>query len=246
MPKSHKECIAGWKRLMPDFEFMRWDEHNFDANLCHYTRQAYDQKRWAFVSDVARLKALSEYGGVYLDTDVELFQRLDKFLDCHFFSGIELYSDFETEHIAERMLDAEGLPLDATADIPHFEILTSSFGAVPSFSLVNDLLHYYCSINDTLQTLDDFRAVANYDRLLARYLVPYGFRYRNETQHLSDNIVIYQTGIFGHRFCPDTRHEVSYHHNATTWDLSKWSRRDRIKYFIDKLGLRAMWHPQNR
>ena len=61
MPKSQKDCIKGWKKLMPDYQLMRWDETNFDVNYCQYTKKAYEKKKFAFVADVARLDALSKY-----------------------------------------------------------------------------------------------------------------------------------------------------------------------------------------
>ena len=98
MPQTQSDYIRQWQQLMPDWKFMRWDERNFDPDYCPYTAEAYRQKKWAFVSDVARLQALSQIGGVYLDTDVELFSSLEQFLDNRLFSAVELYpDDFERE-----------------------------------------------------------------------------------------------------------------------------------------------------
>ena len=63
-----------------------------------------------------------------------------------------------------------------------------------------------------------------YDRLVARYLTKYGFRYVNETQYLQNNMVVFGTGVFGHAFCPDERYEVSLHHNAASWLPKKTNR----------------------
>jgi hypothetical protein len=71
-----KECIESWGELWAEFEIRRWDETNFDVSLNQYCRQAYDAKKWAFVSDYARIKVLSEYGGLYLDTDVRALKSL--------------------------------------------------------------------------------------------------------------------------------------------------------------------------
>lgn len=70
-----KAYIETWKRHFPDFEIKRWDESNFDVNAMPYTRQAYFAKRFAFVSDVARLAALYSDGGIYLDTDILIKKR---------------------------------------------------------------------------------------------------------------------------------------------------------------------------
>jgi hypothetical protein len=77
----------------------------------------------------------------------------------------------------------------------------------------------------------------NNDRLVARHLTHYGFRYKNETQRLENNMVVYGTGIFGHAFCPDERFEVSYHHNAATWESEKWNHTQKMSIFFDKIGL---------
>ena len=90
MPQSQKNCIKGWQRLMLDYKIMRWDESTFDLGKHPLAQCACNAKRYALASDVCRYNVLAEYGGIYLDTDVELFQRLDKYLDCNFFSAIEL------------------------------------------------------------------------------------------------------------------------------------------------------------
>lgn len=79
-PKSEviEKCIASWKQYCPDWEIIEWNESNFDVSLMPYTEEAYAAKKWAFVSDVARLYAVYEYGGIYLDTDVELLQRIER------------------------------------------------------------------------------------------------------------------------------------------------------------------------
>lgn len=80
-PKVINNYIEEWKKLLPDYQFMEWNEDNFPIDFCKYTQEAYDLRKYAFVSDVARLYALSCYGGVYLDTDVELIKRFDEYLD---------------------------------------------------------------------------------------------------------------------------------------------------------------------
>ena len=82
-------CLSSWKKFCPDYEIIRWDEHNAPLNDNDYVRQAYQRKKWAFVSDYVRVKALYTYGGIYLDTDVELIKPLDRFLNCEGFMGFE-------------------------------------------------------------------------------------------------------------------------------------------------------------
>ncbi|MBQ7220120.1 MAG: hypothetical protein IJS28_03985 [Synergistaceae bacterium] len=89
LPELAQKCLASWKKYCPDYELMRWDESNFDVNCCDYVREAYAAKKWAFVSDYARLKALVDFGGVYMDTDMEVLRPIDEFLDNEAFAGLE-------------------------------------------------------------------------------------------------------------------------------------------------------------
>ena len=237
MPKSQKDCIQEWKRLLPDYTFMRWDESTFPLDKYPLVKYACEAKRYALASDVCRYNVLAEYGGIYLDTDVELFQRLDKFLNCNFFSAIELYNEFESEHIKEIYLNEDGTPKIPGRDVPRLEILTSTMGCSPQFKLICDIRDYYNSAEASLELAKNYRDWVNNDRLVARYLTQYGFRYVNETQHLQDNIIIYRTGLFGYAFSPDPHYEISFHHNAATWESELWSRTKRHEMFFDKFGL---------
>lgn len=82
-------CLSSWKRYLPDYEIVCWNEENFDVRQNRYCSEAYDAKKWAFVSDYVRLWALVNYGGVYMDTDVEVTAPLDCFLRHEAFSGFE-------------------------------------------------------------------------------------------------------------------------------------------------------------
>lgn len=82
-----KKCIASWKMHCPDYQIKLWNEDNFDVNYCEFTKEAYRLGKYAFVSDVARLYALQQEGGVYLDTDMLLLRNINGFLDDSFFTG---------------------------------------------------------------------------------------------------------------------------------------------------------------
>lgn len=237
MPKSQKDCIRGWKRLMPDYTFMRWDESTFPLDKYPLAKYACEAKRYALASDVCRYNVLAEYGGIYLDTDVELFQRLDKFLDCNFFTALEYYGDFEDDNIRERYLNTDGTPKNSALDVPKMEILTSTIGTVPNLQLICDLRDWYNTAEASYERALNYRDWVNNDRMVARYLTQYGFRYVNETQHLQNNMVVYGTGLFGYAYSPDLRYEVSYHHNAGTWNMENWSKSKRKHFVLDKLGL---------
>lgn len=88
-PKIAKKCIKSWKKYLPDYEIIEWNEDNFDINSNLYVKQAYEAKKYAFVTDYVRLYALYNYGGIYMDTDVEVLKSLDKFLEYNAFTGFE-------------------------------------------------------------------------------------------------------------------------------------------------------------
>lgn len=73
--------IESWRKLFPDYELKLWNEENFDYQGCRFAKQAYDNKKYAFVSDYARAKILYEYGGLYLDTDVRVLKDFRDILD---------------------------------------------------------------------------------------------------------------------------------------------------------------------
>lgn len=88
--KLGEKCLKSWKHFCPDYEIIRWDEQSFNLDEAPlYVKQAYQAKKWAFVSDYVRLYALVNYGGVYMDTDVELLKPIDRFLVHRSFSGFE-------------------------------------------------------------------------------------------------------------------------------------------------------------
>lgn len=84
-----KKCIQSWKVMCPDFEIIEWNETNFDVNCCEYVKEAYANKKWAFVSDYARFKILYDHGGIYFDTDVELIKPINDIIEKGPFMGFE-------------------------------------------------------------------------------------------------------------------------------------------------------------
>lgn len=88
-PKLVTDCIASWKKVMPDYEIKEWNENNFNIDECTFAAQAYADRNFAFVSDYVRAKVLFENGGIYLDTDVETLKSFDPFLNDGMFVGFE-------------------------------------------------------------------------------------------------------------------------------------------------------------
>ena len=90
LPDSAQKYIASWRKFFPDYEIKEWNEDNFDVGIIQYTREAYEAKKYAFVSDYARFWILYNYGGLYFDTDVEVIKSMDDIVTQGAFMGTEL------------------------------------------------------------------------------------------------------------------------------------------------------------
>ncbi|MGS0748160.1 glycosyltransferase family 32 protein [Halpernia sp. GG3] len=90
LPEYFQICIASWKKYLPDYEIIEWNESNFDISCCDYVKLAAEKRQWAFVSDYARALALFNEGGIYMDIDVEVKHSLNEFLHHRAFSGFEI------------------------------------------------------------------------------------------------------------------------------------------------------------
>ena len=89
-PKKIQKCIASWHKFCPDYEIKEWNETNFDIESHLFVREAYEAHNYAFASDVIRLVVLFEYGGIYVDADVEFLKPIDDLLNNEAFIGFEL------------------------------------------------------------------------------------------------------------------------------------------------------------
>lgn len=90
LPKSALHCIESWKKYLPDYQIKEWNESNFDVNIIPYVSEAYNARKYAFVSDYARFWILNRYGGLYFDTDVEIIRDLTHIIDNGPFMGCEI------------------------------------------------------------------------------------------------------------------------------------------------------------
>ena len=122
LPKSARRCINSWKRYFPDFEIREWNESNFDVEMIPYTREAYERKKWAFVSDFARFWVLYHYGGLYFDTDVEVIRSMDDILARGAFMGIE--------RDADRVSVAPGLGLGAKPGMEIYSMILEHYSGL--------------------------------------------------------------------------------------------------------------------
>lgn len=88
-PELVQKCMDSWKKKLPDYTIKCWNKQNFDVNICQYTKEAFQEKKYAFVSDYVRLYALYNEGGIYLDSDIEILKSFDDLLENPAFTGFE-------------------------------------------------------------------------------------------------------------------------------------------------------------
>lgn len=91
MPERNRECIESWKKYCPDYQIIEWNEDNYDLGKNRYMKQAYEAGKYGYVPDYARIDLLYEYGGIYMDTDVELVRPLDDLLYLRAYTSFEEY-----------------------------------------------------------------------------------------------------------------------------------------------------------
>lgn len=160
LPPDALSCIESWRKTCPGYQIIEWNESNFDVSGNRYASEAWQAGKWAFVSDYARLKIIYEYGGVYLDTDVELLRPLDPFLHCEGFMG------FQTDGLV-----ATGLGFGAVRHHPVIGALLDDYSQIP-FLLpdgTEDLTSCPRRNTKTLQRLGltaDYRSIQNLQNIL--------------------------------------------------------------------------------
>lgn len=120
-PELAQKCFESWKKYCPDYELIEWNEDNYDIQSSPlFVRQAYEAKKWAFVTDYVRLKVVYEHGGIYLDTDVEVIKKLDDLLKYNAFFGSQNGSVINT-----------GLGFGAEKNTPILLKLMETYQSIP-------------------------------------------------------------------------------------------------------------------
>ena len=157
LPPLAVKCIESWKKYCPDYEIKEWNEDNFDLNYNDYVREAYEARKWAFITDVVRLYALYTEGGIYMDTDVEVLKPLDNLLRYEAVSGFETETRIPTGLMACR----EGHPLFEELlheyDGIHFRRPDGSLDLTTNVTRITNTCSKYGFIpNNTLQTVNGF------------------------------------------------------------------------------------------
>lgn len=119
LPDSAKKCIKSWKKYCPGYEIKEWNESNYDFSAAPYMKQAFEAKKWGFAPDYARLDIIYRYGGIYLDTDVEIVRSFDPLLKLRGFAGFQDSGDV-----------ALGLGFGAEAGNPVIKKLMESYDSL--------------------------------------------------------------------------------------------------------------------
>ncbi len=212
LPELALKCIESWRKFLPDYEIIEWNEQNYDVHKIPYISQAYNAKKYAFVSDYARFDILYEHGGLYFDTDVEVIKELDEILAKGPFAGVEVPGKL-----------AAGLGLAIPAASPIYKEILDSYQA-SSFLLDDGSLNLYTVV----------------DRV-SEIFYKYGFNTDEKIQCVS-NIFIYpseyfcpknvQTGILN-----ITDNTYTIHHYDASW-IEDWQKKVQIKKYLiyEKFG----------
>lgn len=200
LPRLAQKCIASWRKYFPDYDIKEWNEDNFDVNIISYTKEAYEAKKYAFVSDYARFWILYHYGGLYFDTDVEVIKSMDDIIAKGPFMGCEKDAGISG---ATALAVAPGLGL----------------GVNPGLGLYGELLNLYAGFHFLKENGDlDLKTVVDYTTEL---LVSHGLNNSSEIQKVA-GIWIYPKEYF----CPIdyrtnqmiiTANTRSIHHYAASW-----------------------------
>lgn len=154
-PKLAEKCIKSWNKYCPDWEIREWNEDNFDlSSVPEYVRQAMEAGRWAFVTDYVRLRALTEQGGVYLDTDVELVKPLTPYLHHRAFAGFEHPERVQTGLLACEKDFSLFLEFLGHYDHASFLLPDGTLDTTTNVKVLTDLcLEKGLVCNDSLQTV---------------------------------------------------------------------------------------------
>lgn len=208
-PEKIKRCMASWSTICPDYKIVEWNEDNFDVNICPYVKQAYEAKKYAFVSDYARFYVLNKFGGVYLDTDVELLKDITPLIS-------ENFTGFESDKSV-----ATGL------------IMASD----TNDELCRAMLNEYDG--DSFIKEDGSLNLRTVCERVTDWLVVRGLKLNGETQCVADykiyaaeyfNPMDMQTGKIS-----ITENTYSIHHYAASWCSKKERFRGEIYKFIAKM-----------
>ena len=208
VPDEYLKYMETWKKYCPDYEIIRWDEQNYDVMKNDYLRQAYNNEKWAFVSDYARVDVVYQYGGVYLDTDVELVKNFDEFLKWDMFCGFE-----STKYIAWGL----------------------GFGAVRGHEILQEVLKVYEQM-DFIRS-DGTLNLVKCPIIQSSVMSEYGFVLDGTPQEIG-NVAVYPKEFFSPYsyakcFGRITSNTHSIHHYSASWMEKEKKSKEKRYQLID-------------
>ena len=214
LPKSAIKCISSWRKFFPDYEIKEWNESNFDVNIIPYTQQAYEAKKYAFVSDYARFWILYNYGGLYFDTDVEVIKPMDDIIERGAFMGIEIPATASNSPLV-----APGLGL----------------GGAPGLDLYKNLLDKYSSLSFVNEdgSLNQ-QTIVSYT---TETLLTLGLRQSNDIQNVA-GVWIYPQDYFNPLDSLTGKLHITENTRSIHWYMNSWSDKSQIYTFLSKLSHR--------
>ena len=223
IPDDAAKCIASWKKYCPDYTIIEWNEDNYNINKNKYMSDAYKEKKWAFVSDYVRIDVVYEYGGIYLDTDVELLKPLDKFLDCELFCGWEERNPLLDEmHISYENSVSFGL----------------GFGAIAKNKVLKRILDIY--ENTSFYNEDGSLNLLASPHYQTEALIESGLDVSARTRQSFRGIEVYQEDYFSPKSqltgeITLTDNTVSIHHFSMSWTDKKDNYYVRLQWKLTKI-----------
>ena len=155
LPSLAKKCIKSWEKYLPDWNIMEWNESNFKIESSpEFVKQAYKQKKWAFVADYIRTQVLYEHGGLYMDTDMEILGDISKFLEKPSFMGREYAGD-------EREMVCAGVMYFANKRDPFLRSMLDFYERIDHFN--EGLMYSYAIPKIITRILEDDSVVVTED-----------------------------------------------------------------------------------
>ena len=218
IPSKLKDCINTWSQILPDYELICWDKSRFDITSEPFVFEACEAKKWAFAADYIRLHALFTEGGIYLDSDVIVKKSLNGFLDCEFFSSIEIHDFIVKGSNSLALVDAEGniKPGRSEIGIPGIGMQAAVIGSVKGHTFLADCLNWYRGRHFILSDGN------YYDKIIAPAILSsmaekYGFRYKDERQELKNNMIILPSEVFSGTLQDATANAYAIHLCDGSW-----------------------------
>lgn len=209
-PDIVKNCIESWKKYLPEYEVKFWNESTFPLDRYPFAKEALENKKYAFVSDVCRLAVLHEFGGIYLDTDVEVLGSLDQFLHHNAFSGFEDNNCVPTGIMASEKGGNWAKDMLAYYEGKHFIDESGRMDMTTNVIIITEMMK-----DKNLQFNNTFQEIEN-------YITFYPSDYFCPKSHIDGKIRI-------------TSNSITIHHFAGSW-LSESKRKEiKIKQFIRNL-----------